>query len=77
MQTQEEQEKEYMLLGLRQLEGVEVSKFKAKFGKNPIFEFRKEIEKLVNEGLLEVDLDVIRLTRKGLDLANLVWEEFV
>lgn len=77
VQTQEEQEKEYMLLGLRQLEGVEVLKFKAKFGKNPIFVFREEIEKLVNEGLLEVDLDVIRLTRKGLDLANLVWEEFV
>ena len=77
VQTQEEQEKEYMLLGLRQLEGVKASEFKAKFGKNPIFEFRKEIEKLVNEGLLEVDLDCIRLTRKGLDLANLVWEEFV
>ena len=77
VQTQEDQEKEYMLLGLRQLEGVEVSEFKAKFGKNPIFVFRKEIEKLVNDGLLEVDLDVIRLTRKGLDLANLVWEEFV
>lgn len=77
VQTHEEQEKEYMLLGLRQLEGVKVSEFKAKFGKNPIFEFREEIEKLVNEGLLEVDLDVIRLTRKGLDLANLVWEEFV
>ena len=66
-----------MLLGLRQLEGVKISEFKVKFGKNPIFAFRKEIEKLVNEGLLEVDLDVIRLTRKGLDLANLVWEEFV
>lgn len=77
VQTQEEQEREYMLLGLRQLEGVKISEFKVKFGKNPIFAFRKEIEKLVNEGLLEVDLDVIRLTRKGLDLANLVWEEFV
>ena len=77
VQTQEDQEKEYMLLGLRQIEGVKASEFKAKFGKNPIFTFRKEIEKLVNEGLLEVDLDVIRLTRKGLDLANLVWEEFV
>lgn len=77
VQIQEEQEKEYMLLGLRQLDGVKVSEFKAKFGKNPIFTFRKELEKLVSEGLLEINLDVIRLTRKGLDLANLVWEEFV
>ena len=26
---------------------------------------------------LRVDLDNIMLTRKGLDLANIVWEEFV
>jgi hypothetical protein len=39
--------------------------------------FRKEIQKLVEQGLLEVDLNQIRLTRKGLDLANIVWEEFV
>ena len=39
--------------------------------------FRNELQKLVEEDLLEVDLDDIRLTRKGLDLANLVWEEFV
>ena len=36
-----------------------------------------ELEKLVNEELIEIDLDNIKLTNKGLDLANLVWEEFV
>ena len=34
-------------------------------------------EKLVNEELLEIDGDRIKLTNKGLDLANIVWEEFV
>lgn len=76
-QTQEEQEKEYMLLGLRKLEGVQIQKFKQKFGKNPLYIFRNEIEELTDEGLLEVELDNIKLTRKGLDFANLVWEEFI
>ena len=36
-----------------------------------------EDQKLVEEGLLEVELDNIFLTSKGLDLANLVWKEFI
>lgn len=70
-------EKEFMMLGLRKLDGINISKFEEKFGENPIYLFRNELQKLVKEGLLEVDLDVIRLTKKGLDFANLVWEEFV
>ncbi len=77
VQSIEDEQKEYMLLGLRKIEGIDIQKFKEKFGKNPIFIFKKEIDKLVKEGLLEVDLNQIKLTRKGLDLANLVWEEFV
>lgn len=76
-QNKEDMQKEYMMLGLRMLDGVKISEFKAKFGENPIFLFRKELEKLVNEELVEIDLDNIKLTNKGLDLANLVWEEFV
>ena len=77
IQNQEDQEKEYMLLGLRKLDGVQITKFKEKFGKNPIYIFRNEIQKLVEQELLKVDLDNILLTSKGLDLANLVWEEFI
>lgn len=76
-QNRESKMKEYMMLGLRKIEGVNIQQFKNKFVENPIFIFRKEIEKLVNEELLEVDGNFIKLTKKGLDLANLVWEEFV
>lgn len=68
---------EYMILGLRQIDGVEIKKFKLKFGENPIYVYHKEFEKLVNDGFVEIDGDIIKLTNKGLDLANLVWEEFV
>ena len=76
-QTIEDMQKEYMLLGLRKINGISVQEFKNKFGDNPIFLFRNELSKLVEEDLLEVDGDVINLTNKGLDLANVVWGEFV
>ena len=76
-QTHNMKVKEYMMLGLRKLKGVSIQEFKEKFVANPIYVFKNELEKLVNEDLLEIDGDYIRLTKKGLDLANLVWEEFV
>lgn len=76
-QNKLDMEKEYMMLGLRKLDGVSISKFEQKFGENSIYLFRNELQKLVEEDLLEVDLDDIKLTNNGLDLANLVWEEFV
>lgn len=70
-------EQEFMLIGLRKIDGVSIQDFKNKFGENPIFVFKNELSKLVDESLVVVDFDSIRLTNKGLDLANLVWEEFV
>ena len=77
IQSLEDKEKEYMLLGLRKTEGVAIQKFKEKYTQNPIFLFREQLEKLVNENLLVIDGDYIRLTNKGLDFANSVWEEFI
>jgi len=39
--------------------------------------FHKQIKKLVNLGLLQRDDDRIKLTRKGIFLANTVFREFV
>lgn len=77
VQKKEEQKKEYMLLGLRKIDGVQISSFKNKFGCNPIMEFKNELKKLTQEGLIKIDLDQIKLTEKGIDLANIVWEEFI
>lgn len=76
-QTIEDKKKEYMLLALRKIEGVKIQEFKNLFIDDPIFLYRKELEKLVKEELIEIDGDYIKLTSKGLDFANLVWEEFV
>ena len=77
IQKEHDIEKEYMLLGLRKIKGIKINDFKSKFVKNPIYVFRKELKKLSDENLIAVDANSIRLTPRGIDLANLVWEEFV
>lgn len=77
VQDIQSQQKEYMLLALRKIKGVKISEYKNKFAENPIYIFREEIRKLVKNGLIEIDLNNIKLTNKGIDLANIVWEEFI
>ena len=66
-----------MILGLRKLNGINISEFKNKFTVNPLYIFRNELNKLVKENLIEIDLNNIKLTKKGLNFANQVWQEFI
>lgn len=77
VQKEDDKRKEFMLLGLRKIDGITISEFKNRFGDNPIYLYRNELNKLSSEKLIIIDEDNIRLTNKGIDLANLVWEEFV
>lgn len=65
IQSLEDKKREYMLLGLRKLEGIKISSFKEKFIENPIYVYHKELEKLVSEKLIKVEGDWIKLTNKG------------
>ena len=76
-QDKEAMMKEYMILGLRKIMGVNINDFIKKFEISPLYKFNKEITKLIREGLIEANEHSIRLSKKGLDLANIVWEEFV
>ena len=69
--------KEYMMLKLRTLEGVDISEFKRKFNNTPIILFGFELKELVEQELVEIDLDRIFITNKGLDFANKVFEKFI
>ena len=68
---------EFMMLGLRKITGVDIRDFEKTFKVNPIMRYCRRLEKLNHEGLIEIDANNIKLTSKGIDLANLVWEEFV
>lgn len=53
-QNQESQLREYMILRLRLLEGVDVKKAYEKFGVNVLEKFEKEIERMEKKGLLRI-----------------------
>ena len=78
--------REYMILKLRMTEGVSDAEFRARFGRSLREAFPDEIRKNISTGLLESFQSAsrdeagnfgIRLTKKGLDLANLVFEDFI
>lgn len=68
---------ETMFLGLRLTAGVDLDEFNRRFGRRAEDVYRLEIEGLINKGLLEMGGGRLRLTTKGLPLANIVFREFV
>ena len=68
--------KEYMFLGFRKIKGVNIDQFYNKFKEDVFDVFSKELSKLIKIGLIEINDNYIKLTNRGLDLANLVFEEF-
>lgn len=68
---------ETIILGLRTKDGVGCIKFKARFGVNLNDIFSEQVIKSVNLGLLQKDDYRIKLTKKGIFLANTVFREFV
>lgn len=69
--------KEFILLALRTIDGCNKQAFYEKFGYDIETGFKTEFEKLIKMGLIKIEKESISLTDKGLDLANLVWEEFI
>lgn len=77
MLTQEDMRGEFMMLGLRKTAGVAVSEFKRRFGHEPEFFYGDVIDKFIGFGMLSRDGDRIKLTARGLDVANSIMCEFV
>ena len=59
-----------LIFGLRQIQGVAIPAFEEKFGMHPASLFDRKFEEYLDDGLLEVSQNHLRLTRKGLLLSN-------
>lgn len=75
--TRKEAMAEFMFLGLRMVKGVNCEDFVRQFGLELGEAFPQVIGRLCERGLLSGEGAMLRLTAKGLLLANLVMEEFV
>lgn len=75
--TERDRISEFMILGLRMTKGVSAAEFAERFNRNMMDMFYYEFDKHVRSGLLEILPPYVRLTEKGLDLANVVMQDFV
>jgi oxygen-independent coproporphyrinogen III oxidase len=67
---------DHMIFGLRMIEGVSMMMIKQKFNIDPLVQWPK-LNECILEGLLELKDDHLKLTRKGLSLGNQVFMVFV
>ena len=75
--TAEDQMAEFMILGLRMMRGVSGEEFRARFGRQIQEIYGDVIERHLQNGLLERSGERIRLSRKGISLANVVMADFL
>ena len=75
--TREEQISETVFLGLRLISGLDLTAFEQRYGKSFSELFGDKIKKLTAQGLIENEENRLRLTAKGLPLANEVFAEFI
>ncbi len=68
---------ETIIMGLRLTKGIDTYKFKDKFKKSIEDLFKTEIEEMTKLNLVKFDGNYLKLTKKGLFLANEVMEKFV
>ncbi|ORO75251.1 radical SAM family heme chaperone HemW [Streptococcus oralis] len=75
--SQREQMEEEMFLGLRKKSGVSMVRFEEKFGRSFDGLYGEVIRDLVQQGLMQVDGDRVRMTKRGLFLGDTVAERFI
>lgn len=73
----EDKMEEFMFVGLRMMKGVSGSEFLDRFGQNMWNVYGDALKKLEQQGLIEVDAPMVRLTELGIDVSNVVLSEFL
>ena len=75
--SQREQMEEEMFLGLRKKSGVSMARFEEKFGRSFDGLYGKIVRDLTQQGLMQIDGDRVRMTKRGLFLGDTVAERFI
>ena len=75
--SQKEQMEEEMFLGLRKKSGVSMARFEEKFGRTFDGLYGEIVRDLVQQGLMQIEGDRVRMTKRGLFLGDTVAERFI
>ncbi len=74
---EEESIKEFMILGLRLIDGISTEDFLLRYKKDIFSVYGTEIDECIDAGLLVSAGKKLKLTAKGLDYANKVFRKFI
>lgn len=77
LKTKRDEMIETVFLSLRLNRGLELKKFEERFNISIFDIYGDKIDKLVNQRLLSIDKESIKLTRYGMDVSNQVFIEFL
>ena len=75
--TLEDSMEEFVFMGLRMIEGINVNEFNKRFGVTIEGIYKEVIDKNINKKLLVLENDRLRLTEKGIELSNSVMSDFI
>lgn len=75
--SQKEKMEEEMFLGLRKKSGVSMARFEEKFGRSFDGLYGEIVRDLVQQGLMQIEGDRVRMTKRGLFLGDTVAERFI
>ena len=77
IQSKQDKMNEFVMLGLRMIKGIDIAEFEAKFKVRFEETYSEQIQRLINEELVELKDNRFYLSSKGIDFANIVWSEFI
>jgi len=66
---------EFFMMGLRKVDGVSIKEYKKRFNSDPLLDFN--IKKFLNNNLIVIDNDYIKIAKDKLFISNIIFEEFV
>ncbi len=75
--AEDEQRAEAVFLGLRLQQGIDLSEHRTRYGVDVREQYRDELARLADAGLIELRGDVMKLTRSGAVLSNEVFAAFL
>lgn len=75
--SMKEQMEEFMFLGLRKMQGISEIEFAENFGQSIEECYGVQLKQLLAEGLLQRQGEQLMLTKRGIDVSNYVFAEFL
>lgn len=75
--TDTDKMEEFMFLGLRMTEGIQISEFYEKFGVTVNEVYGEVIKKYSDMKMLEINGENMKLTDKGVDVSNIIFADFI